>query len=165
MKRLCRELAQQAGMKAAEQGFSGVVLTDDDDHVSLSVRPRHPIGSGEETQQIKDYEMKIDQISRDLNEKTKENQTLINEIRQLEQGLREIQQQLKQKRLVKSSPNDSQTDNIIQCPSLDRLLQVKQNEKFFFSSNRQIETFRFLKIKRRSAVTTVHFYQKVKTIN
>jgi hypothetical protein len=58
-----------------------------------------------------------------LIDKTNENRALITEIRGLEQGLKEIDQQLKEKRFQRS-PGDQSSSYVIQCPSLDKMLQV-----------------------------------------
>jgi uncharacterized coiled-coil DUF342 family protein len=70
---------------------------------------------------LKAFGTNVDQLHRDLIEKTNENRALITEIRGLEQGLKEIDQQLKQKRFQRS---DDQSSYVIQCPSLDKMLQV-----------------------------------------
>jgi predicted nucleic acid-binding Zn-ribbon protein len=75
---------------------------------------------------LKAFDTNIDQLRRDLIEKTNENRALITEIRGLEQGLQEIDQQLKQKRFQRSSNNDPSSSYVIQCPSIDKMLQVNQ---------------------------------------
>lgn len=80
---------------------------------------------GEYDQQLKGAETKIDQLSRDLFEKTNENRALITEIRALEQGMKEIDQQLKQR---PSQKGGSQAPFVIQCPSLEKMLQVLETQ-------------------------------------
>ncbi len=80
---------------------------------------------------MKAFDTNVDQLRRDLIEKTNENRALITEIRGLEQGLKEIDQQLKQKRFQRS---DDQSSYVIQCPSLDKMLQVQN--KTFLSKNK-----------------------------
>jgi phage pi2 protein 07 len=80
---------------------------------------------------LKAFDTNVDQLRRDLIEKTNENRALITEIRGLEQGLKEIDQQLKQKRFQRS---DDQSSYVIQCPSLDKMLQVQN--KTFLSKNK-----------------------------
>ncbi|CAF4567359.1 unnamed protein product, partial [Rotaria magnacalcarata] len=59
-------------------------------------------------------------------DKTNENRALITEIRGLEQGLKEIDEQLKQKRFQRSSNTGGQSSSyVIQCPSLDKMLQLR----------------------------------------
>lgn len=73
---------------------------------------------------MKDFDTNIDQLRRELIDKTNENRSLITEIRGLEQGLKEIDQQLKQKRFQRTGDQSSSSPYVIQCPSLDKMLQV-----------------------------------------
>ena len=129
LKQNCRQLARQAGVKAAENGLRGDSVWTDDQGI-VRAAPSSTSGAidfarGEYDQQLKAGESKIDQLSRDLFEKTNENRMLITTIRDLEQGMKEIDQQLKQRR---SQKGDSQAPLIIQCPTLEKMLQVNQSE-------------------------------------
>lgn len=130
MKRLCRDLARQAGLKAGEHGFDGIAIDDDPNESSFRISrfrknddTNRPADFDE---QIKSRDLEIDRLGRQLKEKNEQNRTLLMEIEGLEQGLKEIDQQLKQTRPGKSSSGEVQ---IIKCPSLDRLLQVNSNWK------------------------------------
>jgi hypothetical protein len=126
LKQNCRQLARQAGIRAAEQGLTGESVWMDDRGVTM------PASTGADTAigiarhdyeiQLKDRDDKLEQLHRDLIDKNSENRALINEIRGLEQGLKEIDQQLKQKRSQKNSSDGSPF--VIECPSLDKMLQV-----------------------------------------
>ena len=132
LKQNCRQLARQAGIRAAEAGLTGDSVWIDD---TGAVRPGSTTADAairlareDYDQQLKDHDHNIDQLRRDLFDKTNENRALITEIRGLEQGLKEIDQQLKQKRFQKTSAGDNSSAYIIQCPSLDKMLQVLEHQ-------------------------------------
>ncbi len=128
LKQNCRQLARQAGVRAAELGLAGDSVWIDDNGIA------HPsnttaddalrIARNDYDQQLKAFDTNVDQLRRELIEKTNENRSLITEIRGLEQGLKEIDQQLKQRRFQKSSSNDPSSSYVIQCPALEKMLQV-----------------------------------------
>ena len=132
LKQNCRQLARQAGIRAAEAGLTGDSVWIDD---TGAVRADRTVADAailltraDYDQQLKDHDHNIDQLRRDLFDKTNENRALITEIRGLEQGLKEIDQQLKQKRFQKTSTGDNSSAYIIQCPSLDKMLQVLEHQ-------------------------------------
>ena len=132
LKQNCRQLARQAGIRAAEAGLTGdSVWIDDTGAVragSTTADAAIRLAREDYDQQLKDHDQNIDQLRRDLFDKTNENRALITEIRGLEQGLKEIDQQLKQRRFQKSSTGDPSSAYIIQCPSLDKMLQVLEQQ-------------------------------------
>jgi hypothetical protein len=92
LKQMCRQLARQAGNRAAELGFGGDSVWMDDNGIARPtgklVDDAFQAASGEYLQQLKERDIKLDQFNRELNEKTNENRALITEIRGLEQGLK-----------------------------------------------------------------------------
>lgn len=140
LKRKCRQLAQQAGVKAAEQGLTGdYVWTDEKDRRARSTDKdaSRPISAFNDDfqEQFKENEKKLDQLNRELIEKTSENRALMTEILGLEQGLKEVSEQMKQIRLGKGS-SAGQGPIVLQCPSLEKMLQVnfeRPNKTEFFS--------------------------------
>ena len=105
LKQNCRQLARQAGVRAAEMGLAGDSVWIDDSGITrpggASADDAIRIARNDYDQQIKAFDNNIDQLRRELIEKTNENRALITEIHGLEQGLKEIDQQLKQKSFQK----------------------------------------------------------------
>jgi hypothetical protein len=127
LKQNCRQLARQAGVKAAELGLTGDTVWIDDTGVTRGPSMADDairVARGDYDQQLRAYDTNVDQLHRDLIQKTNENKALLTEIRGLEQGLKEIDQQLKQKRFPRTSSGDQSSSYILQCPSLDKMLQV-----------------------------------------
>jgi len=147
LKQNCRQLARQAGVKAAESGLTGDSVWIDDNGI---VRPANTtaddairVARDDYDQQLKAFDNDIDRLRRELIEKNNENRALITEIRGLEQGLREIDQQLKENRFQKPTGNKSGSSFVIQCPSLDKMLQVDHLFVLFFSKEKRFSIFRF----------------------
>ncbi|CAF4123482.1 unnamed protein product, partial [Rotaria sp. Silwood2] len=132
LKQNCRQLARQAGVRAAELGLAGDTVWIDDNGIprpsGTNADEAIRIARNDYDQQLKASDANIDQLHRELIEKTNENRSLINEIRGLEQGLREIDEQLKQKRFQRTASGDQSSPYIIQCPSLDKMLEVLQTQ-------------------------------------
>ncbi|CAF0721783.1 unnamed protein product [Adineta steineri] len=132
LKQNCRQLARQAGVRAAELGLAGDSVWTDDTGIARPISTTADdairIARNDYDQQIRAFDTNIDQLRRDLIEKTNENRALITEIHGLEQGLKEIDQQLKQKRFPRSSSGDPSSSYVIQCPSLDKMLQVLESQ-------------------------------------
>lgn len=128
LKQNCRQLARQAGVKAAESGLTGDSVWIDDNGIIRTTNTTADdairVARDDYDQQLKAFDNDIDKLRRELIEKTNENRALITEIRGLEQGLREIDQQLKENRFQKSAGNNATSSFVIQCPSLDKMLQV-----------------------------------------
>ncbi|CAF0890699.1 unnamed protein product, partial [Adineta ricciae] len=132
LKQNCRQLARQAGIRAADMGLAGDSVWIDDSGITRPTGPSADdairIARNDYDQQIKAFDNNIDQLRRELIEKTNENRALITEIHGLEQGLKEIDQQLKQKRFQKSSSGDPSSTYVIQCPALEKMLQVLESQ-------------------------------------
>lgn len=128
LKQNCRQLARQAGVRAAELGLAGDSVWIDDTGIprpaATTADDAIRIARNDYDQQLKAYDTNVDQLRRDLIEKTNENRALVMEIRGLEQGLREIDQQLKEKTFQRT-PGDKSSSYTLQCPSLDKMLQVR----------------------------------------
>ncbi|CAF4085747.1 unnamed protein product, partial [Rotaria magnacalcarata] len=107
LKQNCRQLARQAGVRAAELGLAGDSVWIDDNGISrpsgTTTDDAIRIARNDYDQQLKAFDTNVDQLRRELLDKTNENRALITEIRGLEQGLKEIDEQLKQKRFQRSS--------------------------------------------------------------
>ncbi|CAF3484271.1 unnamed protein product [Rotaria socialis] len=133
LKQNCRQLARQAGVRAAELGLAGDSVWIDDNGISrpsgATTDDAIRIARNDYDQQLKAFDANVDQLRRELLDKTNENRALITEIRGLEQGLKEIDEQLKQKRFQRSSNTGDQSSSyVIQCPSLDKMLQVLETQ-------------------------------------
>ncbi len=128
LKQNCRQLARQAGVHAAELGLAGDSVWIDDSGIARPISTTADdalrIARNDYDQQMKAFDTNVDQLRRELIDKTNENRALITEIRGLEQGLKEIDQQLKEKRFQRPSTGDPSSSYVIQCPSLDKMLQV-----------------------------------------
>ena len=131
LKQNCRQLARQAGVRAAELGLAGDSVWIDDSGVAHPSGPTTDdvlrIARNDYDQQLKASDANVDQLRRDLIKETNKNGILIDEIQGLEQGLKEIDQQLKQNRFQRISGDDESSSYVIQCPSLDKMLQVYKN--------------------------------------
>lgn len=127
LKQNCRQLARQAGVRAAELGLAGDSVWIDDTGIprpaGTTADDAIRIARNDYDQQLKAYDTNVDQLRREMIEKTNENRALVMEIRGLEQGLKEIDQQLKDKRFLRT-PGDKSSAYTIECPSLDKMLQV-----------------------------------------
>lgn len=134
LKQNCRQLARQAGVRAAELGLAGDSVWIDDTGIprptGTTADDAIRIARNDYDQQLRNYDTNIDQLRRELIEKSNENRALIMEIRGLEQGLKEIDQQLKEKRFQRT-PGDTSSSYILQCPSLDKMLQVRMQHSLF----------------------------------
>ncbi|CAF3440860.1 unnamed protein product [Rotaria sp. Silwood1] len=132
LKQNCRQLARQAGVRAAELGLAGDSVWIDDNGIprpsGTTADDAIRIARNDYDQQLKASDANIDQLRRELIEKTNENRALITEIHGLEQGLKEIDEQLKQKRFQRAASGDQSSPYIIQCPSLDKMLQVLESQ-------------------------------------
>lgn len=129
LKQNCRQLARQAGVRAAELGLAGDSVWMDDTGIprpasATTADDAIRLARNDYDQQLKAYDTNVDQLRRDMIEKNNENRALVMEIRGLEQGLKEIDQQLKEKRFLRN-PTDKSSAYTIECPSLDKMLQVK----------------------------------------
>ncbi|CAF1054482.1 unnamed protein product [Rotaria sordida] len=131
LKQNCRQLARQAGVRAAELGLGGDSVWIDDAGIArpsgTTADEAIRIARNDYDQQLKVSDANVDQLRRELIDKTNENRALITEIRGLEQGLKEIDEQLKQKHFQRTSSGD-QSSYVIQCPSLDKMLQVLETQ-------------------------------------
>ena len=126
MRERCRVLARQAGTEAYEQGLNGTHVYFDKDNPKS--RPPMTTNLGETNENIRDKDKKIDDLSRDLIDRTNENRLLIEEISGLENGLKEIAEQLKKQRETKGNLSD-QRAFVLESPSLDRILQVLETQR------------------------------------
>ncbi|CAF0798448.1 unnamed protein product [Didymodactylos carnosus] len=129
LKQNCRQLAKQAGARAADLGLTGdSVWFNDDGIIKSSERTTDDVirvVQNNYEHQMKQSDDDINQLKKDLFDKTNENKALYVEINGLEQGLKEIDQQLKQKKFQRIPDGDAYS---IQCPSLEKMLQLLETQ-------------------------------------
>lgn len=126
-------MARQAGVRAAELGLAGDSVWIDDSGIprpgATTADDVLRLARDDYDKQLKASDANVDQLRREIIDKTNENRALITQIRGLEQGLKEIHEQLKGKRFQRPTNAGDQSSYTIQCPSLEKMLQV--NQKIF----------------------------------